>query len=34
MTNLNRKCVKTIFFDIREYFEMSVFEISRVESIC
>ena len=30
----NRKCVWTIFFDIREYFEISVFEITRVNCTC
>ena len=31
--NKNRKYVETIFFDMREYFEISVFEISRVDYI-
>ena len=26
----NRKCVQSIFFDTRGYFEISVFEITRV----
>ena len=28
----NRKCVQTLFFDERGYFEISVFEILRVSS--
>ena len=31
--NKNRKYVETIFFDMREYFEISVLEISRVDYI-
>ena len=29
----NRMCVQTIFFDIRDYFEISVFEKKRVNYI-
>ena len=29
----NRKCIRTIFFDIREYIEISMFEISRFDWI-
>ena len=29
----NRTCVRTIFSDVRGYFEISLFEISRVDCI-
>ena len=31
--NKSRKCVRTTFFDISRYFEISVFDISGVGSI-
>ena len=30
--NRNRKCVQTIFVDVRGYYEIAVFEILRVDS--
>ena len=31
MQKSNRKCIQIIFFDIREYFEISMFEVLRVD---
>ena len=31
--NGNRKCVPSVFLDIREFFEISVFEIGSVDRI-
>ena len=32
MKMINRKCIQTIFLDVRGYFEISVFEIDIIDS--